>query len=173
MITKQQIEDWIGGDNTTEACLDLIADLANKQYSISTMILEINEIEVLKKFKGVQTLYHCENDEVKKYVLESLDNMPQEHKDIWENISYGNDLCDSFHFGGHKYIDQEIHLKFFAPNSFDNNIDNEQYSKWTLLREDGHSRILLIDGAEYMEFEELSTLLVYVKENLGDLTFKK
>ena len=173
MITKQQIEDWIGGDNTTEACLDLIADLANKQYSISTMILEINEIEVLKKFKGVQTLYHCENDEVKKYVLESLDNMPQEHKDIWENISYGNDLCDSFHFGGHKYIDQEIHLKFFAPNSFDNNIDNEQYSKWTLLRENGHSKIVEIDGTEYIEFKELSTLLEYVKENLGDLTFKK
>ena len=173
MITKQQIEDWIGGDNTTEACLDLIADLANKQYSISTMILEINKKEVLKKFKGVQTLYHCENDEVEQYVLESLDNMPQEHKDIWENISYSNDLCDSFHFGGHKYIDQEIHIKFFVPNSFTDDIDNEQYSKWTLLRENGHSKIVEIDGLEYMEFDELSFLLKYVKDNLGDLTFKK
>ena len=162
-IVDELVEEGITDKETEFTCQDIIIK----------HLTEVVKGAVLKKFKGVQTLYHCENYEVEQYVLKSLDNMPQEHKDIWENISYGNDLCDSFHFGGHDYIDQEIHLKFFAPNSFDDDIDNEQYSKWTLLREDGHSRILLIDGAEYIEFEELSLLLKYVKENLGDLTFKK
>jgi hypothetical protein len=164
LVQKDIIPNCIDTDNETEfTCQDIIVEHLSR----------INKKEVLKKFKGVQTLYHCENDEVEQYVLESLDNMPQEHKDIWENISYGNDLCDSFHFGGHDYIDQEIHLKFFVPNSFTNNNDNEQYNKWTLVKENGHSEMLPIEDSVFMEFDELSFLLKYVKDNLGDLTFNK
>ena len=36
-ITKEQIENWVGGDSTVDACLSVLEDLVNGEYSISEM----------------------------------------------------------------------------------------------------------------------------------------
>ena len=139
-----------------------------------TLKTKLNKKEILQQFKGVQTLYHCETGDVQDYVLESLDNMPKAHKDIWQNVSYGNDCCDSFHFGNHDYEGNEIHNKFWCPNSFTDDWDNEKFNQWTLVRQTGDDEYLFIEGKETQKhFNALSQLLRYVEENLGDLTFNK
>ena len=128
---------------------------------------KLNKKEILKQFKGVQTLYHCENSDVQDYVLESLDNMPKAHKNVWENISYGNDNCDTFHLGNHDYIGEEIHIKFWCPTSFINDWDNEQYNQWTLICQNGFDDYLPIDGTTketQKHFNALSQLLDYIED---------
>jgi len=138
------------------------------------MKTKLSKEEILNKFKGVQTLYHCKSNDVQDYVLDSLENMPKSHKNIWENVSYSNDCCDSFHFGNHDYENEEIHIKFWVPNSFYDDLDQEKFSQWTLIRENGKEEYLTIEGNEIQKhFNTLSELLIYVEENLGDLTFEK
>tara|TARA_Y100000992_G_scaffold221259_1_gene153456 strand:- start:975 stop:1388 length:414 start_codon:yes stop_codon:yes gene_type:complete len=132
---------------------------------------KLNKEKILNQFKGVQTLYHCENSDVENYVLESLDNMPKAHKNIWQNISYSNDLCDSFHFGSHDYVGEEIHIKFWIPNSFKDDWNQEQFNQWILEVENGELEYQLIEGEIQKHFNTLSQLLRYVEDNLGDLTF--
>jgi len=132
-----------------------------------------NKENILNQFKGVKTLFHCENQYVENYVLKSLDDMSKEDKNLWENVSYSNDCCDSFHLGNHDYVDKEIHIKFFTPNSFEESFDLEQFNKWVLIRENGGGEIIPIEGEEEILFKELKTLLEYVRKNLGDLTFKQ
>jgi len=135
------------------------------------MKTKLNKEEILNKFKGVQTLYHCENSDVENYVLESLDNMPKAHKNIWQNVSYSNDCCDSFHLGDHDYVDQETHIKFWCPNSFKDEWNQEQFNQWTLVVENGQEEYQLIEGEMQKHFNSLSQLLKYVEENKRDLLF--
>jgi len=138
------------------------------------MKTKLSKEEILNKFKGVKTLYHCKSNDVQDYVLDSLENMPKAHKNIWENVSYSNDCCDSFHFGNQDYENEEIHIKFWVPNSFYDDLDQEKFSQWTLIRENGKEEYLTIEGNEIQKhFNSLSELLIYVEENLGDLTFEK
>ena len=51
-ITKEQIENWVGGDSTVDACLSVLEDLVNREYSISEMrndVIDYNDDEDIEE----------------------------------------------------------------------------------------------------------------------------
>ena len=51
-ITKKQIENWVGGDSTVDACLSVLEDLVNGEYSISEMrndVIDYNDDEDIEE----------------------------------------------------------------------------------------------------------------------------
>ena len=116
----------------------------------------------LSKFEGVQTLYHYDDE---KTLLKNLgyleelnelnewqDNLlmvNEEKRDrycrSWENVSYGNDLCDSFMFGDELPCEDnnyEFSYILYLPNSEKDDNENEQYNQFYFVKKDIDERVI-------------------------------
>jgi len=148
-------------------------DFIRKIYQDKSMEkIHKNIIEnTLSKFEGVQTLYH---HETKSVLLSNLNAIEQLHevneyheknyklggnqKDHfqrkWENISYSNDLCDSFMFGDELPTyenDYEYSYTLFLPNSENDNNDNEEYNYFYFVKKDIDENIIFEEFFQDME----------------------
>ena len=125
----------------------------------------------LSKFGGVSVLYHYENSEVllrnlgyleelnelnewqdKQNTLGSLKDRDRFSRE-WENVSWGNDLCDSFAFGevpcaenGH-----EFSYTLFLPNSMHEDLDNEEYNQLYFVKKDMNEHVVMDMWFDNME----------------------
>jgi hypothetical protein len=125
----------------------------------------------LSKFEGVQTLYHQKTNNV---LLRNLNAIEELHKvneyheknyklgdkgldhfqRKWENVSYGNDLCDSFMFGeelpnhtnNHKYS-----YTLYLPNSENDNHDYEEYNSFYFVKRDINEKVIYDEWFDDME----------------------
>jgi len=125
----------------------------------------------LSKFEGVQALYHHETNSVLLSNLNAIEqlhevneyhetnyklggNKKDHYQRKWENVSYGNDLCDSFMFGeelpnnknNHKYS-----YTLYLPNGTTHDIDNELIGDFYFVKRDINEKVVFEEWFKDME----------------------
>lgn len=135
----------------------------------------------LAKFKGVQTLYNYDTQS-KSLLLKNLGYLEELHElnkwqdelnrhapfferdhlsRSWENISYGNDICDSFMFGDELPTDENDHkfsYTLFLPNSEWDDSEQEQCNKLYFVKKDIDEKVVL-----EMFFDNMSDFITFWK----------